>query len=83
MKEFINKLNGFNFNKAMACVLCTSPMGCYNTAVISGEHKARTHYLVACTACGYGPAQAFATETEAVAHWHQYASIQHSPVELI
>lgn len=55
------------------CPLCDSSVSCYNTAVISGENQCRTHYLLACTACGYGPAQAFSTRHEAVSHWNHFA----------
>ena len=64
-----HKANHFSL---LPCPLCRSAVSCYNTAVISGENQSRSHYLVACTGCGYGPAQAFFTKVEATQHWNKF-----------
>lgn len=72
IKEFYSsKLKGVNQDTIKPCSLCRSPMSCYDTSIISGESHARAHYLVACSVCGYGPAQAYTTVTEAINHWNE------------
>ncbi len=83
MNKRKTKLNGINVKNAKPCTMCGSIMGCYNTALISNENQARTHYLMACTACGFGPAQAFTTELEALQHWNQCVQGEHSSAELV
>ncbi|MCW5590264.1 MAG: hypothetical protein KIT27_11460 [Legionellales bacterium] len=61
------------FTQMQPCPLCQSMVSCYNTAIISGESQSRSHYLIACTTCGYGPAQAFSTQQEASSHWNIFA----------
>ena len=65
--------------QATPCILCGSTMVCYNTAVISGETGGRSHYLMACNACGYGPAQAFPSTGQAIRHWNQFSSTASEP----
>ncbi len=57
-------------NDIQPCPVCQSSMKCYNTADISGEAEARSHYLLACVGCGDGPTQAFPTFVEAINHWN-------------
>lgn len=62
----------------MPCLICKAPMHCHNTALISNEHRTRTYFLISCSHCGYGPAQAFQSQAEAIHHWNRFVKENHN-----